>query len=902
MGVFEDVFEILAFEKVQIQSEHGDESDDDAGEAGAEGVVSGVEDGRDDDGGDQGAAGAAGELGGKPQEVAGDTGPHGVEEGEGSDSENVEHVIEPGAFLGDDAIHERDLEIVGALVGDAFVDAKAQAGDEAIEHHGPGAEAGGPEEVEGKQLGDLLDERDADEVSCPTGGDAGGVDPGQDPLKGDHPSGEGHEADGKDGGTAERQQASSNVNAGGSEDDVEEERPEQGTVEGHAPEGGGEVLRLVQVQNHQQRHQADEGQSHDASVLAPGESAEVAQRQHEVGGETQEILGGARRGRRRGRRGPVVCRATRWQSRLSEDFVHAGGFFFGAGENERVGFDQTSIQEQLKFLPGIGTDRMSPGIDQEVGHQLGPITEAAGIWPAEKAPDIPRARGVRLSILIQPPSRTAVLEPGGGHGRWEQNRLVRNRRFGNVAPVKWLWLLVAACGFAPEVVAQPAPARPPNLVVIVADDLGWTDAGFAGSRFYETPNLDALAAQGLRLTSFYTGPMGAPTMAALLTGLSSPRNGVYSGDVAAVVEPAVVNDRGWVGTNLAAVLKGAGYASGYLGVWRLGAEGEAHPAKRGFDETVLVTPKHQGFEVQPSAEVPAGMHLTDYLTDRCLEFLDRNKDKPFFLVVSHFSVHAPAEPKADWVGRFEKKPPAGGHRDAGYAAMIAGLDESVGKVVARLESLHLTDRTVLVFLSDNGGVGGYLEVDNGGRRSGVTDNSPLRGGKGMVFDGGMRVPFVVRWPGVVPGGSRSIVPTAVADLFPTLCDIAGVRPEAGYPLEGLNLLPLWRDPTHSLGRDALYWHFPDGIVTAENPPIRTPPVSLVRAGNFKLIEWLEDGRVELYNLMEDLGEKNNLVRSLPDKAAELKAKAAAWRKAANARVPERKPAAPAAATAPKASP
>jgi len=458
------------------------------------------------------------------------------------------------------------------------------------------------------------------------------------------------------------------------------------------------------------------------------------------------------------------------------------------------------------------------------------------------------------------------------------------------------------CGWVAEVCAQPASKRPPNFVLIVADDLGWTDAGFAGSRFYETPNLDALAAQGLRLTSFYSGPVGAPTHAALLTGLGAPRHGVYAGDETAVTETEWVAGRGWVGTNLASVLKGAGYTSAFMGVWRLGLEGDAHPARRGFDEAVTVSARHLGFEVQPHAEVSAGVHLTDYLTERCLDFLDRHKEKPFFLVVSHYSVHAPTEPKSEWVGRFEKKPPAGGHRDAAYAAMIAGLDESVGKVVARLESLHLTDQTVLVFFSDNGGVGGYLESDNGGRRSGVTDNAPLRGGKGMIFDGGMRVPFVVRWPGMVPGGSRSSVPTSTADLFPTLCDIAGVRPEAGYPIEGLNLLPLWRDTAHALGRDALYWHFPDGIVTSGNPPIRTSPVSIVRAGNFKLIEWLEDGRIELYNLIEDLGEKNNLVRSLPEKAAELKAKAAAWRKASNARVPERKPGAAPVAPAAKASP
>jgi arylsulfatase A-like enzyme len=206
------------------------------------------------------------------------------------------------------------------------------------------------------------------------------------------------------------------------------------------------------------------------------------------------------------------------------------------------------------------------------------------------------------------------------------------------------------------------------------------------------------------------------------------------------------------------------------------------------------------------------------------------------------------------------------------------LDEGVGRVIARIESLNLTGNTVVIFLSDNGGVGMQTDSESGGRRTGVTDNSPLRGGKGMVYEGGMRVPFLVRWPGVVAPGSRSSDPVSAVDLFPTLCDVAGTRPPAGQPVDGVNLLPLWKNAAAHLGRDALFWHFPDGLEAAGRPVVRTPPVGVVRAGNFKLIEWLEDGRVELYNVVEDLGEKNNLVRSLPEKASELKAKLAAWRK------------------------
>ncbi len=458
--------------------------------------------------------------------------------------------------------------------------------------------------------------------------------------------------------------------------------------------------------------------------------------------------------------------------------------------------------------------------------------------------------------------------------------------------MKFPWWLLAAWLIAPASPAQPATPRPPNIVLILADDLGWTDAGFAGSRFYETPHLDALAAGGMRFTSFYASPVGLPSQAALLTGQYSPRTRVYTGDILPAGEtgPAVTFQAG--SANLPSLLKGAGYTTGYIGVWGLGAEGDAHPLRRGFDEAILTTARHIGFEVEPAAEVPSGMHQVDYLTDRALEFLDRHRDRPFFLEIAHFSVHEPTEPKPAWVGRFEKKPPAGGHRDAAYAAMIAGLDESVGRIVARLETLHLTGQTIILFTSDNGGVGGYLDADNPSRRAGLTDNSPLRGGKGMIYEGGLRVPFLVRWPGVVTGGSRSTAPVMMVDLLPTLCDAAGVRLPGDLPIDGINLIPLWRNAGAHLGRDAVFWHFPAGVEAAGRA-IRTPPVSIVRAGNFKLIEWLEDGRMELYNVVEDLGEKNNLVRSLPDKAAELKDKVAAWRKELGAPLPPPETAAPA---------
>lgn len=459
--------------------------------------------------------------------------------------------------------------------------------------------------------------------------------------------------------------------------------------------------------------------------------------------------------------------------------------------------------------------------------------------------------------------------------------------------------LVAWSASAQQPATTNATTRPPNVILVLADDLGWTDTAFAGSRFYETPNLDALAASGMRFTSFYVSQSGPPTRASMLTGNYAPRTGVYAvdtlapGDDAArrMLPPKTRPSLRPGSPTLASVLKAAGYATGVVGQWQLGNEPDAHPTRFGFDEAVLTSDQYLGFQVTPppTAQIPSGTYLTDYLTERAIDFVGRHKDQPFFLYLSYLAVRAPLDAKPALVARFEKKAPAGGHRDAAYAALIASLDDSVGRILARIQELQLTGRTVVIFTSDNGGVGGYVETDNSGRRIGVTDNAPLRGGQGMLYEGGIRVPFVVRWPGVTQAGSRTGQPAIHVDLLPTLCEIAAVRPPSSTPLDGTSLVPLLRDPGATLGRDAIFWHFPGYLPAYNRPGWRATPAGVIRAGNFKLIEFFEDGRLELYNLVEDLGEKNNLVRSLPDKARELQAKLAAWRKAVDAPMPEAKP-------------
>ncbi len=246
-------------------------------------------------------------------------------------------------------------------------------------------------------------------------------------------------------------------------------------------------------------------------------------------------------------------------------------------------------------------------------------------------------------------------------------------------------------------------------------------------------------------------------------------------------------------------------------------------------------------------------------------------------------MHAPHEAKPNLVERFKNKKPMGGHHDPVYAAMIASVDESVGRVMRTLDELNLADNTVVIFVSDNGGVGGYVREGIKPEGKDVTDNAPLRSGKGSLYEGGTRVPFIARWPGVTKPGSRNGVPTIHVDLYPTLLEIAGA-PKPAQVLDGASLVPLLRDPNANLARDAIFQHFP-GYLGAGKGQWRTTPVSTIQSGDWKLMEFLEDGRLELYNLKDDLSEKKNLASQMPEKAGELKARLADWRARVKAPMP-----------------
>jgi arylsulfatase A-like enzyme len=451
-----------------------------------------------------------------------------------------------------------------------------------------------------------------------------------------------------------------------------------------------------------------------------------------------------------------------------------------------------------------------------------------------------------------------------------------------------LALLVLLCG-------QSSAAPKPNIVFILADDLGYTDVACYGSRFYETPNIDRLAGQGLKLTRYYHCPNCQPTRAALLSGQHGTRTGVYTvGGIDRFnwwqrpLRPVdnvtkLPLDR----TTFAQSLKQAGYATGLFGKWHLGEDPEHHPARRGFDEAIVSAGEHFDFKTNPKTDFPPGTYLADFLTDRAVDFIRRHQDRPFLLYLPHFGVHAPHQAKSNLVARFKDKPAAGGHRNPTYAAMIASVDESVGRVMKALEDLKLADNTVLIFASDNGGVGGY--VREGLKQAGdVTDNAPLRSGKGSLYEGGIRVPFIVRWPGVTRPGSICDTPAMHVDFFPTLLELTRASaPEQS--LDGESLVKLFRDPGAKLQRDAIYQHFP-GYLGAGANSWRTTPVGIMHSGDWKLMEFYEDGRLELYNLRDDVGETNNLAPSRPDQAKALHARLAAWRKEVGAKMPTPHPA------------
>lgn len=453
------------------------------------------------------------------------------------------------------------------------------------------------------------------------------------------------------------------------------------------------------------------------------------------------------------------------------------------------------------------------------------------------------------------------------------------------------WILTALALVSTQPIVAAEPVSRPNIVFILADDLGWTDLACQGSKYYRTPNIDKLAAAGLRCTHASTaGPNCAPTRAALLSGQYGPRTGIYTvGSIDRFdwqsrplrpvdnVQKLPLDRR-----TFADALKAAGYATALFGKWHLGDDPQHHPSRRGFDEAIVSAGKHFDFTTNPKTDYPKGTYLADFLTDRAIDFIARHKDRPFCLYLPHFGVHSPHQAKPEWVAKFKDAAPAGGHANPTYAAMIASVDESVGRVLAKLDELKLAERTLVIFSSDNGGVGGY--VREGLKKAGdITDNAPLRSGKGSLYEGGVRVPWIVRWPGRVPVGT-SDVPMHSVDLLPTLVEVAGGKPPEKQPLDGVSLVECWTSGGKKAPPRDLFWHFP-GYLGAGKDAWRTTPAGAIRSGDWKLIEFFETGTKELYDLRADAGQQTNLAAKQPEVVATLHAKLVAWRKAVAAPLP-----------------
>ena len=434
---------------------------------------------------------------------------------------------------------------------------------------------------------------------------------------------------------------------------------------------------------------------------------------------------------------------------------------------------------------------------------------------------------------------------------------------------------------------QGEPAKP-NIVFIYIDDLGWADVGFNGSTYYETPNIDQLAGQGIIFSQAYANaPNCAPSRASLMTGQYTPRHKIYT---VGTSKRGQEEDRRMIPvpntenlplhyTTLAEALGDAGYTTGHFGKWHLGDTG-GHPEDQGFDVNVggykSGSPRGGYFPPYNNPKLvdgPDGEYLTDRLTNEAIAFIEQNKKGPFFLYLSHYAVHTPIQAQADVIAKYERKVPDGGQKNPTYAAMIESADRSVGSVLERIAALELTDNTLVIFYSDNGGA-----VQ-------ATSNQPLRGYKGMLYEGGIRVPLTVKWPARITSGRLDGTPVIGIDFYPTLLEISGAEPPA-HDMDGVSLVPIFTG-NDGLAARSLYWHFPAYLEASKGipGPWRTTPAGAIRSEDYKLIEFFENGVLELYNLREDPGESTNLADQLPEKTELLHKSLKDWREKVGADMP-----------------
>lgn len=441
----------------------------------------------------------------------------------------------------------------------------------------------------------------------------------------------------------------------------------------------------------------------------------------------------------------------------------------------------------------------------------------------------------------------------------------------------------------PVVPTLPA-GPPPNIIVMLIDDMGWTDLGCYGSKYYETPHIDQLAKDGMRFTQAYAAcTVCSPTRAAMLTGKTPARLHITDWIAGHVPSNGRLLIPNWTmqlpleEETIAERLKTRGYATASIGKWHLGEE-EFYPTKHGFD--VNIGGMHIGsppsyfspYKIATLPDGPKDEFLSDRLTDEAVKFIEKNKAKPFFVYLPHYGVHTPIMGKPEVIAKYQAKKAAGGHSNPVYAALVESIDDSVGKLRAKLDELKLAENTIFIFTSDNGGLSGTVNANGWSR--GPTDNSPARLGKGSAYEGGVHIPLIVAWPGLVKPGSTCDVPVITYDHVPTLLAATQTPLQKDQVVDGESLLPLLGG-TDTLAREAIYWHYP------HYHPGSATPYSAIREGDWKLIYFHEDNHVELYNLKLDAGEADNRAPFDSVRAMQLRDKLMAWLKDSGAQIPER---------------
>ena len=449
---------------------------------------------------------------------------------------------------------------------------------------------------------------------------------------------------------------------------------------------------------------------------------------------------------------------------------------------------------------------------------------------------------------------------------------------------RFLVALLAIGGTGAPAMAADAPGM--NVVLILVDDLGWRDLGCYGSDYYKTPNIDRLANEGMRFTNGYAAcNVCSPTRAAIMTGKYPARllltqwlpSGRWNRTRHRMREGRYVSNLPLEELTVAEVLRDAGYRTAFMGKWHLGTETYYYPEHQGFDVNVAGrdygAPGSYFYPFEGTWRIPTtgrklykkspisgkeGDYLVDRLAEEAEKFIRNNGSNPFFLMLSHYAVHAPLQGKPDKVSKYESATAGEQQGKPAYAAMVESVDDGIGRVLRCLQDMAIDDRTLVIFTSDNGGF------------AKATNNAPLRANKGSNFEGGIRVPWIIKWPGLAKPGSDSAEPIISTDIYPTILSATVGELLPYQHLDGVDLSPALQGGT--LERDAIFWHYPH-----YNQHPQSFPSGVVRAGDWKLIENYETGHVTLYNLSEDIGETRNLAHAHPDKLQDLHQRLERWR-------------------------